>query len=198
MDNKKLINEEFNSLLYSEELNEIQKVTYKYGAIMLYYTVTRNWWDKLQKMIPDSDVVRVDGVIGREKYKDAHVTILYGLHKDVTLDEIKETVLPLPVKTIVADKVTFFSSDKYDVIKFSMDYVFLKELNKDVRKLKHTKLHHRYSPHLTVAYVKKGKGKFYCDLINKDFKQKRTLVPNEYVYSTSLGKKHKFKYEKRL
>lgn len=191
MNIEEIVNNEFNSLI-----TELKQTSYKYGCLMLYYTVTKTWWDSIQKKIDDKDICRVNGVIGREKYRDAHVTLLYGLHKIVGLEDVKKEVLNIPVRNVIASKVTYFTSSEYDVIKFEMDYEFFKKMHKSLKKLPNTQTFNGYKPHMTIAYVKKGRGKAIAEELNNQFK--RTLKPSHFVFSEMNGTKTKFDYEKKI
>lgn len=196
MELNEIVNEEFNNFKNTELLNELKMTSYKYGCVMLYFNVTKTWWDSVQDVIENKDIARVNGVLGREKYRDAHVTLLYGLHKNVTLEDIKEEIEDTPVRNVIANKVSYFEGSDNDVIKFEMDYEFFKKINKALKKLDHTNTFPKYIPHMTIAYVKKGKGKHYVDLLNNKFK--RTLRPTHFVFSKSDGSKVNFDFNKKI
>lgn len=177
-------------------LNELKKPTYKYGCLMLNFNVTKTWWEQIQKNILDVDIVRVDGANGREKYRDAHVTLLYGFHKNIDVEDVKEIALEQPVRNIIASKVSYFSSSKFDVVKFEFEYSFLTLMNRNLKRLRHTSSFPTYNAHMTIAYVRKGMGQHYCDLINK--KYTRTLRPTEFVFSKYDGTKTKFDIDKKI
>lgn len=191
MNIENIINEEFDNLI-----NELKKANYKYGCLMLYYNAPKTWWDSIQKVIPNTDVVRVENIIGREKYYDAHVTLLYGFHNNVKWTDVRDQIKDFPVRNINVGKVSYFEAPKHDVIKFELDYQFLKLINRECKKLRHTSTFPTYKAHMTIAYVKKGTGKKYCELLNNKFK--KTLRPTEYVFSTHDGKKHKFDFGKLI
>lgn len=191
MDINELIDQEFDALI-----TELNKTSYKYACLMLYFNVTKTWWDSIQSKIDNKDIARVDGVNGREKYRDAHVTLLYGLHKHVSLDDVKEAVLDIPVRTVIASKVSCFEGGDCDVIKFEMDYEFFKKMNKSLKKLPHTQTFPKYIPHMTIAYVKKGRGKAIAKELNNMFK--RTLKPSHFVFSEGNGKKTNFDFDKKI
>lgn len=191
-----IVKEEFDNFKQGELLNELKLTSYKYGCVMLYFNITKTWWDSVQKVIENKDVARINGVLGREKYRDVHVTLLYGLHKKVTLDDIKEEIDDLPVRNVITNKVSYFEGSDNDVLKFEMNYEFFKKFNKALRKLDHTNTFPNYIPHMTIAYVKKGKGKYYADLLNNKFK--RTHRPTHFVFSKSDGSKENFDFNKKI
>jgi 2'-5' RNA ligase len=94
---------------------------------------------------------------GRED--EIHVTVLYGL-KDEHPDRIKEILEPQrPVKFKLGRVSAFDSDNEYDVIKIDVNSPDLHKLHKLLKILPHEESHPRYQPHVTIAYVKKGKGK---------------------------------------
>lgn len=186
MDIKKIINEATERVL-----NELKQTSYSYGCMMLYFNVTKTWWDSLQDLIDEDDITRVNGTYGREKYKDAHVTLLYGLHEDAKIDELEDELLKKPFKTIRPTQISYFETGNYDVVKLEVDYAFIKELNKVCKKYPYTTQHNRYIPHMTIAYVKKGTGKKYKEKL--ETKLIKTLRPSELVYSDKNNKKTRTK-----
>lgn len=92
--------------------------------------------------------------------KECHVTVLYGFHKTVATDKIKEFVETYGACELELGKVSKFSTDKYDVIKITVNTPSLKAINKACIKEfgKSVTLTHgtSYRAHLTLAYVEKG------------------------------------------
>lgn len=191
MNIKKIITETLDNFI-----NEVKKTSYKYCCLMLQYKVTKTWWDSLQDLIDEKDIVRVDGAYGREKWRDAHVTIMYGLHADADIEDIKECVLDIPVRDIRIEKVSIFEGSTYDVVKLDVDYEFLKKMNRSLRILPNTKTFNTYKPHMTLAYVKKGKGKLYAQTLST--KLKKTLKPNNFKYTNKKGEKTYFDIKEKI
>lgn len=141
------------------------------------------------KNIKSEDVYQEEGY-GREW--SSHITALYGLltpnYKDV-----EKLVKTLGLIDIRMGNVNMFRpEDKpYDVIKVEVDSPKLVELHNLLsEKLENEDEHPEFKPHLTLAYIKKGKCrkllghlKFTGDLIKVD-----TLI-----FSSSLGKKTEIK-----
>lgn len=188
---KKIIKENVNNFI-----NEVKKTSYKFGCLMLNYKVTKTWWDELQAIIDEKDITRVDGAYGREKYRDAHVTILYGFHAGVELDDIKEATTKYSVRDIRVEKIGYFEGSSYDVVKIDLNYQFLKDLNREMKEFPYTNSFPKYQAHMTIAYVKKGKGKAYAQTLST--KLKKTLRPSEFLYSNKKGEKIKFDIEKKV
>jgi len=129
-------------------------------------------WGK--EHIPDDDIAPNphSGKDGREDH--IHVTVKFGLH---TADpkEVEEIVKDFGLFTLTLDEMSIFSSDEYDVLKIDVKSDKLHELNKLISdKLECTDTHPEYIPHVTIAYVKKGKAD---DLVgSEDFKGQAVTV----------------------
>lgn len=99
---------------------------------------------------------------GREDHP--HITVFYGIHTE-NADVIKALVGNYGEVSAWAENVSVFNCDKYDVVKIDVDSLNLQDLHKLVGDtLKTTETHPEYKPHITLAYVKKGKGDKYTDL----------------------------------
>ena len=175
-------------------LLELKQSKYSYGCIMLYFKVYKSWWDKIQNLINDDDVAKVNGVNGREKYNDAHVTILYGFHKNIDEEELKNVVLELPVRDIEAKNISIFDGDEFDVIKFDISGSFLHTANRKLKDFNHTNTFNKYTPHMTICYVKKGEGEKYVQKLNNSLS--KMLKPSHFVYSKANGTKEIIKFNK--
>ena len=110
---------------------------------------------------------------------DPHVTVRYGLHGDdseldASLKQLGETE-PFEVRF---GNPSVFAGKEYDVIKLDLLDGFedeLRALHDRLGDLNHTDKFKDYRPHLTVAYVKPGKGAWYC---------KRLAVPRTTLKDT--------------
>ena len=113
-----------------------------------------------REMIPDADLYYDEkGNLGRET--ESHVTILYGI-KDATPSEaLLKLVRETPLFTARLMGVTFFDTNpKYDVVKFDVDSEDLVALSNAIRQAcPNENKFPNYEPHVTVAYIKKGKCK---------------------------------------
>jgi hypothetical protein len=153
-------------------LNEGYK-TSNYGCIMMEASVG-NWEEEHVLGIDQNDVYEdpEDDSYGLEE--DPHVTILYGIHEDevdneVVLSVMEENMVPVSVEI---DEIDIFENDDYDVVKYNVPKV--DELMK-MRKLfedtfPNTQTFPDYNPHVTIAYVKPGKGKKYKRKLEEPFR----------------------------
>jgi 2'-5' RNA ligase len=66
----------------------------------------------------------------------------------------------------------------------------LNETNEELKQFPFTSDYPDYHPHMTVAYLKPGKGKHYIDMLGEDHKE-MIMTPQHGVYSRTDGTKHK-------
>ena len=118
----------------------------------------------LGSAIPDAELF-IDPeypVYGREH--DIHVTVLYGLSKVVTAEEIAQAVADSGPVEVTLGKTSIFEGDECDVLKIEVNGQAIRDL--------HAKLSTNldapgnsfpvYKPHVTIAYLNKGEGAKYA------------------------------------
>jgi len=99
--------------------------------------------------------------------KEPHITVKYGF----TTDDVKgaKEVLKGEKKGIAmilgAD---YFNGEEYDVVKLTVSSEDLERIHNCFCKLPHEDQFIHYNAHITIAYVKKGKGKKYKGKFNLD------------------------------
>lgn len=139
-------------------------------------------------VIPESDVFRdpEDPSFGREN--DIHVTLLYGIH-DTNPDGLKELLSKQdPFVVRLGNVTTFTNNDKFDVIKIDAQGDGLFRLNQLFKaNLEHTSKFPNYRPHITIAYVRKGKG----PKSGSGYFKGEKFIVDEIVFSSSSGKKYR-------
>lgn len=149
---------------------------YSFGCIMVNVNIPKKEWDKIQSLIEDDEIYE-EGNTGRED--EPHATILYGLHATNSDDKVKDVVSEFDPFDMELKKVDIFDTNPdFDVIKFSITSKDLVKYNKILKDLPYTNDYPDYKPHVTIAYVKSGKGKeimkrykdfkaleFHCDKI---------------------------------
>jgi len=120
---------------------------------------------KLTNKIPDEDLAD-DG-----KEDTPHITAKFGLHTDDPND-VKKLISNFGPIKIKIGKISLFNAENFDVVKMDVTGDKLFEINKLISTLKNGDKHPTYKPHITLAYVKKGKGDQYCGespLTGKEF-----------------------------
>jgi hypothetical protein len=159
----------------------------KYGCLMIYFDDT-DWMKKIKDIVKEEDLYLPKGEEDDYGYcKYPHTTVLYGFHnyKDIEKD-LKEYVIPLKdLDDIIISDITIFENDGFDVVKYEVESKKLHKLNKTLEEnFDYTTDFPKYIPHMTIAYVKEGKGKDYV----KKLKEQH-LKPTKYVYSDDKHKK---------
>lgn len=127
----------------------------------------------LQSAFRSTDLTK----LGAEK--NLHITVLFGIHKTNSTD-IKNVLLKLKQKsfTVNITDVGLFENEM-DVIHLKCKSPSLHTLRKHFEELPHIK-NHTYIPHITLAYLKPGTGKFYLETLKKVFKP--GIINIDYVY----------------
>jgi 2'-5' RNA ligase len=137
-------------------------MAYDYGAVMAA-TWPEGWEDILSSIDRHDLYCGDDGTYGLET--EPHVTVLYGLHKEVHEDLVCRMCQAFegPVQAEVTGLSTF-DNDDYDVLKLDVESDALRKLNKGFKGLPYTTEYEDYNPHMTIAYLKKGTAEKYDDL----------------------------------
>jgi 2'-5' RNA ligase len=157
---------------------------YDYGCVMVYLDIP-NWKNIVSKINPDELYLPEDPTHGYET--DPHATILYGLHPEVTDEDITKAIQSQNLSHILLDidGIDTFQNKDYDVVKMNVKSDTLNNLNKELSKLPHTTDYPDYKPHVTMAYLKPGNGKKYHQ---PDYKHKFDKI-KKIVYSKTNGDK---------
>jgi 2'-5' RNA ligase len=173
---------------FTQFVNEKQ-ATYDYGCVMLYTDFPN--MENLHSQIEEEDVYinPDDSTFGLET--EPHITLLYGLHDGVSLEDVKGVIEKHQFGELIAYNVSMFDNPKYDVLKFDIRYpnkggAFLHKCNEDLKLFPFTTQFPEYHPHMTIAYIKKGMGQKYVDLFQG---QEWPLTPTNVVYSMANGEK---------
>lgn len=116
-----------------------------------------------EKHISDDEIyIDVENMhFGRED--EIHVTVLYGLHAD-TPQQTRELFADVkPFEITLGEIGVFTNSNMFDVVKIEVISDELLWLNEHMRRsMPHTSKFPVYDPHVTIAYVKNGKGERYA------------------------------------
>lgn len=154
---------------------------YQYGCVMIDINVKN--WNEITSFIKEEDIFVEEGL-----EKEPHLTLLYGLHSDVTEEQVIEKLKSFNEVNININGIDIFENEKCDVVKFNVDITEqLQSMHESLRELPHTTKYNDYKPHITIGYVKKGKGKKY---IKSDYNY--SFNSNKVVYSYTTKNKFKF------
>lgn len=166
------------------------KPKYEYGCAMLYFQFPE--LGKIQDIIDPKDLYQApkDDPRSYGFEKEPHCTLLYGLHKEVTLAQVENTLEGITFSTCKLYNTSMFDNPKYDVFKFDVKGQGINEANKALEKLPFSSDFDTYIPHATIAYLNKGTAQKYI----KDLKGvEYDLTPTHAIYSVPSGEQHKIK-----
>jgi 2'-5' RNA ligase len=173
-----------------EEMNEA-KQTYDYGCAMIYFDFKEI--TDLQATIATEDLYTEDNDQSYGLEHEPHCTLLYGLHSEVTVEQVKAQLAGIEFKPMKLHNPSLFENEKFDVLKLDVQPVenlqFLKQANKALTQLPHTTSFPDYYPHCTIAYLKPGQGQKYI----KDKSKHWIVQPLKIVYSQPDGAKPEWK-----
>jgi len=166
------------------------------GILMLNFDKKiKNWKDVLKIIEPDDLYDNESEEFGFES--DPHITILYGFNAEVEGHHVK--TLFENINQYVKVKLTGIEifegkpDQAYDVVKFTIESDDLKQLHEKCKELPHTLTFPDYKPHMTIAYVKKGRGKRYI----KEFTNPIYMEGNTFIYCSAEDTKTEWKIKKK-
>lgn len=159
-----------------------EEFKYEYGCVMMYFNVQE--WKQILKIIDEDDVYNKEG-FGYEN--NAHITLLWGLLDGVKDEDVKKILQNLPKPYIELSNIDIFQGTEFDVVKFNVTNQLLNTINSDLTTLPNKQTFPDYHPHMTICYVKPGRGCKYIQKLNKTI----IVKPSKIIYSkpTKEGKK---------
>lgn len=162
---------------------------YEYGCVMIEVPVS-NWNEITSYIDPEDIYTGGDDTHGIQEFP--HLTLLYGLHKEVTPEMVKSVFEGFTKDiNIEVNGIGIFENNDYDVVKFNVNPDgALQELHDKLSELPNSDQFPNYTPHITIAYVNKGTGKKY---VKPDYKYEVKNV-DKITYSMVDGNEIKFKY----
>jgi 2'-5' RNA ligase len=179
----------FAEFVSESEMNEKKGDTYTKGCVMAYLDDLEPTVAGIQSKITEDELYEEEGdrTFGLEN--EPHVTVLWGIHSDeVSEDEVLDTIKGIEWKQpIIVGHLSLFENEKYDVLKLTADAEWLKEANKKLcESLPYSNDYPDYNAHVTIAYIKPGKGK---ELVERLDEIKEKIIPTKMVYSLPNGEK---------
>lgn len=165
------------------------KKTYDFSSViyLLPDKISKKIYEWGVKKISDEDLFKdpEDPSFGRED--EVHCTIMYGIHdkRSASSREILKKTEPFDIKL---GKITAFTApEKFDVLKIDVHSDDLHDLHNVIRDtLDVTETYPEYKPHVTIAYLKKGKSSQYVG--SQQFEGVSVKV-DKVVFSSSAGVK---------
>jgi len=146
------------NISYRQLLTEAAGPSNSYGCLMARVTGTSA--QKLinfnQRIISDSILYVKGSEFGREK--EPHVTVKYGFQPDLNELQIRSVLKGVKPFNIDLIQLSLFDNNPdYDVVKFDVRAPQLTRLHEQFSKFPNHDEYPVYHPHLTLAYVQKGK-----------------------------------------
>ena len=147
-------------------------------------------WDEITSSIDKEDIYESNEGDPKGIQKNPHLTLLYGLHDDVTEEQVKSVFDNFDGNiNIEVNGIDIFENEKFDVVKFNVNpQGSLQYLFDELSKFPNSNQFSDYNPHITLCYTKKGTGKKY---IRDDYRYKVNNV-KKICYSLPNGKKFYF------
>ena len=155
----------------------LTEATYNYNCLMVNCE-TPGWSRFINNYISPNDIYTSKQ--GLELTQ--HITVLYGLHSTVTIQQLKPFLSNFKLNNIkiTSNNINIFENDEFDVVYFECISEKLNDLNFIVQNnFPFSNQYTDYAPHMTIAYVKKGTGIKYKKQLNKTY----VIYPSNYFYS---------------
>lgn len=171
--------------LINQILHENSNSTYSYGCVMLYFDFPQ--MEKIHSLIDSRDVYIElgDKTYGLED--EPHCTLLYGLHDEITVDDIKGVLDRYTFDTCKLYNSSLFKNENYDVLKFDVSGNNLHSANDSLKSFPHTSSYPQYNPHLTIGYLKRNRGDLYTNRLKRKELDEFWLTPSHVIYSQADG-----------
>lgn len=155
----------------------LEKMSYDGSCLMVKLNITN--WNSIIHSINDEDIYQEEegDIYGRQR--NPHLTLLFPI-KDTEPNKsfnILDKVLIKPID-IKVNKIDFFESQKYDVLKFSViSNKYLDMIHSELKKnIPNGDKFDIYKPHITIAYLKKGVAKKYCKDFNMEINNQKNII----------------------
>jgi len=160
----------------------------EYGCVMISLEEQGNRWGEMLSIIEDEDLYnpKEDPSFGKEL--KPHVTVLFGLHEAIPLEEIEVEIDKIKEPSFTFNGVSSFTSKEYDVLKFDVTSKDFNKLNTKFKEFPHTSTFKDYHPHCTIAYLKPNMSDKYIKKL-KEFVD-IDMKPSHIIYSM-VDKKEK-------
>jgi len=164
----------------------------EYGCVMVFLDADQKRWNEMQDMIDEDDLYDPKDDTGFGRETEPHVTILFGLHNNISDKDVEEEIDNIKTPKISFKGISSFTNPKFDVLKFDVESEDLHTANKSFTdNFPYTNDYPKYHPHCTIAYLKPK-------MADKYIKKLKEMVdieiePSKFVYSKADGTKKNYK-----
>jgi 2'-5' RNA ligase len=165
----------------------------EYGCVLVHLDVDKKTWGDMLDLIDKDDLYepKDDPTYGKET--EPHVTALYGLHSDVSDDDIKESVGNFEKPKIKIGGISAFKNENFDVLKFDVVSKDMSKMNEKLKEFPYTNSYPDYHPHITIAYLKPNKSDEYIKKLGE--MEDIEMMPSHVVYSKVDGSEKKYNFK---
>lgn len=171
---------------YLKSFKLFEDKNHDYGCVMVDVPVKN--WEEITSFIDNQDLYTVENDNTYGLQDRPHLTLLYGLHKEVTSEMVEGVLKDVKPFDIEIDGVDIFENEDYDVVKFNIKKTdILQSIFDELSKLPNSNSFKDYKPHITIAYVRKGTGKKY---IKPNYKWQVNDI-DDITYSMTNGEEFK-------
>jgi 2'-5' RNA ligase len=172
----------------------------EFACLMLDYKMPE-FIKELQKKIPEDELYfgetkkdKDDNTYGIEN--ESHITLVYGLENDVKFKDLKKYLYPIDEYKTILINISVFKNDKFDVLKAEAKCPMADKSNKCIsNNFDVNSDYNEYKPHMTIAYMKKGKADKYKKAMLDKIED---MTPHEFDYSYSEDGKDKNDFYKKI
>ena len=156
---------------------------HSYGAVLLKFEHGDS--DEVKKIFDQTTkAVREEDLDDEGVEDDPHVTVLFGL-SDATQADVQKAAKGTGPITVKFGPTDAFSSQDADAVFYRVESAELTELHKKLSaQLPHIRTHDEYQPHVTIAYLKPGKGDGYKEY---PFLEGQQMTFNALTFSDERG-----------
>lgn len=134
---------------------------YEFGCVLIHLTFEN--WKEIHKNINPSDLYEPQNShYGLQT--TPHLTLLYGLDKGVTEDEVFGILKKFDLKEleIEVDGIDNFENESFDVLKLNVTKCqLLENIHNSLKELPNSDKYTNYNPHITIAFLKIGTSRKY-------------------------------------
>lgn len=144
--------------------------------------------------VPNENIFFNPNDLGFGRENDPHITLMYNIHTE-NLKEVSDLFIGENEFECKLGKIDLFTkNDNFEVLIVNVESDELHELNlKTKRNLEATENFPVFIPHITICYMKKGKGKEYVG--NNEFAREKFTI-DRILFSSKNGDKKSIKLGK--